>query len=63
MNQIRRFLRDESGQDMMEFGLLAALVSIATILALHNIGPLVGVFYVTVQTSIPVNAGAGAALP
>lgn len=38
MNLITRFLSDESGQDMVEYGLLAAFISIVAITALTAVG-------------------------
>ncbi len=35
----RRFLADERGQDLVEYGLLAAIIGIAGILVLPLIGP------------------------
>jgi pilus assembly protein Flp/PilA len=35
---IKRFLKDEEGATMVEYGLLAALISIVCIVALTNIG-------------------------
>jgi Flp pilus assembly pilin Flp len=39
MNSIRNFVRDEQGEDLIEYGLLAAFVAAVAILALTN-GPL-----------------------
>jgi Flp pilus assembly pilin Flp len=52
MKQITRFLRDDSGQDMVEYGLLAAFISIVAIAALTAIKPLVSAIYVKVQNSL-----------
>ena len=38
MSFIKAFLKDESGATMIEYGLVAALVSIAAILALQILG-------------------------
>ncbi len=38
MNIVKSFLKDESGATMIEYGLVAALVSIAAILALQILG-------------------------
>lgn len=53
MNYLMRFLREEDGQDMVEYGLLAAFISIVAILALQAIGPLVNAVYVNVQNALP----------
>jgi pilus assembly protein Flp/PilA len=39
---IRRFLTDESGQDLIEYGLLAAVIGIAGYLVLPAIAPKMG---------------------
>ena len=38
MNFVKSFLRDESGATMIEYGLIAALVSVAAIAALTLLG-------------------------
>ena len=38
MNFIKAFLKDESGATMIEYGLVAALVSIAAVVALQLLG-------------------------
>jgi pilus assembly protein Flp/PilA len=52
MNNLRRFIREESGQDMVEYALLASFISIVAIAALRAIGPLVNAIYVRVQTAL-----------
>jgi len=53
MKLITRFLRDESGQDMVEYGLLAGFISIVAIVALQAIAPLVKGVYERVQAALP----------
>lgn len=52
MNILRRFVREEDGQDMVEYALLAAFISIVAIVALKAIGPLVNAIYVKVQAAL-----------
>ena len=52
MKHLRNFLRNESGQDMVEYGLLAAFISIVAIAALRIIGPLVNGIYVQIQGAL-----------
>jgi len=52
MKYIARFLKEDSGQDMVEYGLLAAFISIVAIAALRAIGPLVNTVYVNVQNAL-----------
>jgi pilus assembly protein Flp/PilA len=60
MIRVQRFVRDESGQDMTEYGLLAALLSVVAIAALQNIGPLVAGVYAVIQTAMPGMGGQNA---
>jgi len=39
---LRRLAADDRGADMMEYGLIAAIISIAALVALMAIGPIVG---------------------
>ena len=52
MRLIHRFVREEDGQDMIEYALLASFISIVAILALQAIGPLVNTIYVAIQTAL-----------
>lgn len=52
MKHIIGFLREENGQDMVEYGLLGAFISIVAIVALRAIGPLVNAIYVNVQNAL-----------
>ena len=52
MRYLKNFLRDESGQDMVEYGLLAAFISIVAIAALQAIGPLVNAIYTAIQNAL-----------
>lgn len=52
MKHLIRFLREDSGQDMVEYGLLAAFISIVAIAALRAIGPLVNTIYQNVQAAL-----------
>lgn len=52
MRNLRLFIRDEQGQDMVEYSLLAAFISIVAIAALRLIGPLVNGIYVRIQGAL-----------
>ena len=54
MSFIRKFVREDDGQDMIEYALLAGFISIVAIIALQAIGPLVNAVYVGVQNALPV---------
>jgi Flp pilus assembly pilin Flp len=49
---VQAFFRDEEGQDMVEYGLLASFLSIVTIVAVKALGPIVNTLYVAVQTAL-----------
>ena len=38
MTKLRNFLRDENGATAIEYGLIAACISVAIILAITNVG-------------------------
>ncbi len=52
MNILLQFLREEDGQDMIEYGLLASFISVVAVLSVRAIGPLVDALYVTVQNAM-----------
>ena len=49
MEQVARFIHDESGQDLVEYALLAAFVSIISVAALRTLGVKVNSFYQTLE--------------
>jgi pilus assembly protein Flp/PilA len=57
MSKITAFLRDESGATAIEYGLIAALVSVAAITALGSMGnSLIAIFNMVAST---LNTAAG----
>ncbi len=48
----KRLIRDERGQDMVEYALLASFISIVAIATLRLIGPLVDAIYVDIQGAL-----------
>jgi len=49
METLRRLVSDESGQTMVEYGLLIALISIAVIAVLVALGPRIASFFQSVD--------------
>ena len=47
------FVRDEQGQDLIEYALLAGLISILCIAAVRGAGQKVSTLFVSVETAIP----------
>ena len=51
---LRRLFRDESGQDLIEYGLLVSLVALVAITAVTNVGTTIkDVFWNVIAASIP----------
>ncbi len=50
MSFIKAFLKDESGATMIEYGLVAALVSVAAIIALQVLGSQLQIIFNTVSS-------------
>ncbi len=48
----RRFLREEKGQDMVEYALLGALISIAAIVTIRLIGPRIITIYQNIVNAL-----------
>jgi len=49
---IRKFIFDECGQDVIEWGMLAAFLSVLLVAAVTVISPIVETWYDSVQTSV-----------
>ena len=58
MKDIRHLIRDESGQTMVEYGLLIALISIAVIAVLVLLGPRIAGFFQSVDNQLAASAPA-----
>jgi pilus assembly protein Flp/PilA len=58
-NLIARFLREEEGQDIIEYALLAGFISVSGYLILSSIGSDVNTLYTKVQTATNNAAGTG----
>ena len=52
MQSIVRFIHEDDGQDMVEYALLAAFISIVAIVVIKAIGPLVNAIYDNVKTAL-----------
>jgi len=49
---LKRFLRDESGQDIIEYGLLASFISIVALVTIKLIGVLIAPLYDAVVAAL-----------
>jgi pilus assembly protein Flp/PilA len=52
-NLFNRFVREEQGQDLIEYALLAGLISLVCVVAITNVGTKVNALFVKVQNAIP----------
>jgi pilus assembly protein Flp/PilA len=50
---VARFVREESGQDLIEYGLLIGIITAAAITAIQAIGPKVGNYYSNLNSRLP----------
>jgi len=58
--KIKQLLKDESGQTMVEYGLLIALISIAVIAVLVLLGPRIAGFFQAVDDQLATSTPAPA---
>ena len=52
-NLIVRFIREEQGQDLIEYGLLIAIITAGAIGAIGLIGPKVQGYFETLEAALP----------
>jgi pilus assembly protein Flp/PilA len=52
MSKLVNFIKNDEGQDTVEYALLAAFISIFAIVAIKAIGPLVNTIYVNVKNAL-----------
>jgi Flp pilus assembly pilin Flp len=52
VTRLRCLLRRDEGQDIIEYALLGAFISIVAIVAIQAIGPLVNDIYVSIQNAL-----------
>lgn len=49
---IARFIREDEGQDLIEYGLLAGIITAAAVASIITIGPKVTGYFSTLQTAL-----------
>lgn len=54
LRRLRNFIHAEDGQDLVEYALLAALLSISSVVALNQLGPVVAALFTQVTTHLEV---------
>jgi len=50
---VARFVREESGQDLIEYGLLIGIITVACIASIQLIGPKVAAYYSDLEAKLP----------
>jgi pilus assembly protein Flp/PilA len=50
---IARFVSEDSGQDLIEYGLLVGIITAAAVTAIGAIGPKVQQYYVDLNSRLP----------
>ena len=50
---LARLVRDDSGQDLIEYGLLVGIITAGAIVAINAIGPKVQNYFQTVEGNLP----------
>jgi pilus assembly protein Flp/PilA len=53
MREMMKFLKDEEGQGMVEYGLIIGLIAVAVIAALGIMGPKVAALFNKVNETLP----------
>lgn len=59
MNGVKQFIADEEGVTMVEYGLIAALISIVVLIALTGVGLNVRLAFTRVCTALATALGTG----
>jgi pilus assembly protein Flp/PilA len=50
---MNRFVREEEGQDLIEYGLLIGIITVASIASILLIGPKVAKYYSDLEAKLP----------
>ncbi len=50
---LNRFVREEAGQDLIEYGLLIGIITVGAIGAIALIGPKVQTYFTNLNTALP----------
>jgi pilus assembly protein Flp/PilA len=55
---LNRFVRDEAGQDLIEYALLAGFISLVAVVAITNVGKGINGVYAGINTTVSSIPGA-----
>jgi pilus assembly protein Flp/PilA len=58
INRLRQFVRDDEGQDLIEYALLVGLISLVAVLAITSAGTSVNSIFTAIASSLAAAAGA-----
>ncbi len=53
MKLLRRIWKEEDGQDLIEYGLLLAIITVGAITAIGLIGPKVSAYFTNLNSRLP----------
>ena len=51
-NLVSRFVREEAGQDLIEYGLLIGIITVLCIVSIKAIGPKVATYFSTLNAQL-----------
>jgi pilus assembly protein Flp/PilA len=54
-NLFNRFVREEEGQDLIEYGLLIGIITVGAIVSINAIGPKVASYFSTLNAQLPAS--------
>ena len=52
VSRVRAFIREDSGQDLLEYALLVGLIALVTVLAVTNAGSEINRIFTAIATSL-----------
>ena len=52
-NLVVRFVREDAGQDLIEYGLLVGIITVGAIVSINAIGPKVAKYFDTLNANLP----------
>jgi len=52
-NLVGRLVRDEEGQDLIEYGLLIGIITVGSIVSIKAIGPKVAAYFSNLDSNLP----------
>jgi Flp pilus assembly pilin Flp len=52
-NLFKRFVREENGQDLIEYGLLIGIITVGCVVSIQSIGPKVATYFADLDALLP----------